>query len=311
MFVPVDKRLYAVTFGQSGRFILDQDSWEERYGLLAVLNSIDQDQIKTIDKSTFDALTTHSRVQSSKEASPQEFGVDVEQDLVRAVTGTPNDKSLGERLTGMDALRSSVRITIEELPALLKKHLEQSGSGFYKKTFPWVDHIAEIKGSALQEALNQKLVDEMRSEKFDRCWLAIPDIIDWSDVDGFRYGLMAKNAKYHDLHLPDFIGEFKELSKDASGKSGINLNVFKNRSVLCIGDDEQVLRKWSLYACLYCEIDHDDEMYLLSGGKWYRVDRNFVDDVNKYFDRLPRYSVSLPPYDDNSEGSYNERVCRE
>ncbi len=308
LFVPVDKRIFAVTFGQSGRFILDQDSWEERYGLLAVLNSIDQDQIKTIDKSTFDALTTHSRVQSSKEASPQEFGFDVEQDLVRAVTGTPNDRSLGDRLTGMDALRSSVRITLEDLPALLKKHLDQSGASYYKKTFPWVDHISEIKGSSLQDVLNNKMVEDIRSEKLDRCWFAVPDIIDWSEVDGFRFGLMAKNAKYHDLHLPDFIDEFKDLSGSVSK---INLTVFKNRSVRCIGDDEQIIRKWSLYNCLYCEIDHDGQMYLLSSGKWYRVDRNFVDDVNKYFAQLPRYSVNLPHYDDSSEGSYNERVCSE
>ena len=281
--------------------------------MLVVLNSIDQDQIKTIDKSTFDALTTHSRVQSSKEASAQEFGMDVEQDFVRAVTGTPKDKSLGQRLTGMDAIRSSSRTTIEDLPGLLKRHLEQSGSGSYRTTFPWVDHIAEVKGSALQETLNEKLVEGIRSEEFDHCWLAVPDIIEWSEVDGFRYGFMSRNAKYHDLHLSDFIDEFKELSGGALGASAINLNVFKNRSVLCIGDDEQIVRKWSLYACLYCEIDHDGQMYLLSGGKWYRVDRNFVDDVNKYFERLPRLlrqSTAKTPYY-NSEGSYNERVCRE
>jgi len=311
LLVPVEGRIFAVTFGQGGRFIIDQDSYEERYGLFVVLNSIEQDQIKTIDKSTFDALTTHSRVQSSKEASPQEFGVDVEQDLVRAVTGTPKDKSLGERLTGMDALRSSSKMKLEELPALLKKHLEQSRASSYKKTFPWVDHIAEIKGSTLQEALNTKLVDEIRSEKFDRCWLAIPDIIDWSDVDGFKYGLKARNAKYHDLHLPDFIDEFKDLSGEKLGTSAISLNLLKNRSVMCIGDDDEVIRKWSLYTCLYCEIDHDGQMYLLSGGKWYRVDRDFVDDVNKYFEKLPRYAGNLPLYDDNSEGNYNDRVCRE
>ena len=58
---------------------------------------------------------------------------------------------------------------------------------------------------------------------------------------------MAKNAKYHDLHLPDFIDEFKDLSGSVSK---INLTVFKNRSVRCIGDDEQIIRKWSLYNCL-------------------------------------------------------------
>jgi uncharacterized protein (TIGR04141 family) len=114
---------------------------------------------------------------------------------VRAVTGTPNDKSLGQRLTGMDALKSSIKATIEELPNLLKRHLEQSRSSSYKKTFPWVDHIFEIKSAALQDTLNELLVAEIRAEEFSRCWLAVPDIIDWADVDGFRYGLKSRKCK--------------------------------------------------------------------------------------------------------------------
>ena len=52
--------------------------------------------MKTIDTSTFDALTTHSKIQTSKEASAQDFGIDIEQDLVRALTGTPKDETLGQ-----------------------------------------------------------------------------------------------------------------------------------------------------------------------------------------------------------------------
>jgi len=37
LLVPVRGRTFAVTFGQGGRFIIDQDSYEERYGLFVVL----------------------------------------------------------------------------------------------------------------------------------------------------------------------------------------------------------------------------------------------------------------------------------
>ena len=309
LFMPVEDRLFAVTFGQGGRFILDQDCWEERFGLLVVLNSIEQDQIKTIDKSTFDALTTHSKIQTSREASPQDFGIDIEQDLVRAVTGTPKDKTLGQRLTGMDAIKSSSKTTIEDLASLLKRHLEQSRSAAYRTTFPWVDHIAEVKGAALLEVLNEKLVDRIRSEEFDHCWLAVPDIIEWAEVDGFRYGLKSRNAKYHDLHLSDFVDEIREARGEDFSPSNINLNLLKHRDVLCIGDDDQTIRRWSLYACLYCELDYEGHTYLLSGGKWYRLDRDFVTEVNRYFDQLPRFDVALPEYNDDSEETYNARVC--
>ena len=311
LLVPVDDRIFAVTFGQGGRFILDQDCWEERYGLLVVLNSIEQDQIKTIDKSTFDALTTHSRIQTSQEASPQDFGIDVEQDLVRAVTGTPNDKLLGHRLSGMDGLKSSVNITIEELPDLLKRHLGQRQSNSYKETFPWVDHIAEVKGASFQEKLNEMAVERIRAYEFDRCWMAVPEIIDWTDVDGFRYGSKPRNAKHHDLHLPSFIEELNEIYGDSFDPSVIDVGLLKRRHVLCIGDDDQIIRRWPLYKCIYCELEYEGQAYLLSSGKWYRVDRNFVEEVNTYYERLPRFDGVFPEYNDDAEEDYNTRVCQE
>lgn len=309
LFVPAAKRLFAVTFGQAGRFIMDQNCWEERYGLLVVLNSIEQDQIKTIDKSRFDALTTHSRVQTSKEASPQDFGVDIEQDLVRAVTGTLSDKSLGQRLTGMDALKSSVRLTLDSLPELLSQHLKQYKSTSYRKTFPWVDHIAEIRDSSLQKLLDDRVVSRIRSEEFDKCWFAVPDLIDWSAVDGFKYGNKQRNAKYYDLHLVDFVDELKETVGDTYDSRVITIEFMKRRNVLCIGDDEQVIHKWPLYSCLYCEVEYRGTTFLLSGGKWYRIDKDFVEEVNSYFKNLRRFDGEFPEYDDTSESAYNTRVC--
>ena len=56
------------------------------------------------------------------------------------------------------------------------------------------------------------------------------------------------------------------------------------------------------------KIDHGDESYLLSGGKWYQVARNFVDKVNASFERIDRIDLALPEYDDDSEGKYLKRV---
>jgi uncharacterized protein (TIGR04141 family) len=70
-----DKNWFAITFGQ-GRFLLEPESWEESFGLLVTLNSVAQDRIKSIDKLTFDALSTHSKVQSSQRW-PRFFGQEI------------------------------------------------------------------------------------------------------------------------------------------------------------------------------------------------------------------------------------------
>lgn len=280
--------------------MLEPECWEERFGLLVALNSIGENRIKSIDKLTFDALATHSRVQSSQEAGPRDFGLDVEQDLVRAVTGTPNDTQLGRRLTGMDALRASVNVALEQLPALLTRYFKQFNSNKYREHFAFIDQIAEVKSSSLKDELDSALVEHVRTQNFERCWMAVPQMEEWARIDGFRYGLTKKNPKHHDIHLPEFLEEVRD-------PSGITINRLRQRQVFCIGDDDRQINQWSVYKCVYCELDHEGNSYLLSGGKWYRVTRDVVQEVNDYFDRVDKYPNILPEYDDNSEGAYNER----
>lgn len=303
LVVSAEDKWFAITFGQ-GRFLLKPECWEERFGLLVSLNSVGPNQIKSIDKRTFDALSTHSKVQSSQEAAPQEFGLDVEQDLVRAVTGTPKDSELGHRLTGMDALRVSASIAVEQLPQLLVRYQKQFHSNAYKKQFPWVDHIAEVTRASLRVELDAALVEQLRVENFERCWMAVPEIIEWADIDGFRYGFNKRNPKHHDIHFPEFLEEVRD-------PENITIERLRQRKIYCIGDDDRKIHQWPVYKCIYCELDHGKDSYLLSGGKWYRVTHDFVQEVNESFHRLPRYARALPEYDDESEGEYNERIAAE
>jgi uncharacterized protein (TIGR04141 family) len=286
--------------------LLEPESWEESFGLRVTLNSVPQDRIKCIDKLTFDALSTHSKVQSSQEASPQDFGLDIEQDLVRAVTGSPDDSGLGHRLSGMDALRTCVSIEVEQLPDLLKRYQTQFQSKAYRKSFPWVDHIAEVSRVSRKEELDTLLIEQIKAGNLERCWMAVPEIVDWASIDGFRFGFSKKHPKHHDIHLDNFL---EELRNQAS----ITVDILRTNHVYCIGDDDRQINRWSVYKCIYCELDFNDGShdgsYLLSGGRWYRVTRDFVAEVNASYDAIARYPVALPEYDDDSENAYNERVA--
>jgi len=301
LVVQVDTRWFAITFGQ-GRFLLKPESWEEGFGLRVTLNSVAQDRIKSVDKLTFDALSTHSKVQSSREAAPQDFGLDVEQDLVRAVTGSPDDATLGHRLTGMDSLRTNVSIALEQLPALLSCYQKQFRSKAYRQTFPWVDHLAGVSRPSQKDTLDDLLAERIRNGNLDRCWMAVPELVDWATIDGFRFGLSKKNPKHHDIYLDRFLEEVRDSTT-------ISIEYLRHRQVLCIGDDDRQINQWPVYKCIYCELDDGNESYLLSAGKWYRVTRDFVVEVNESFAKIPRYPVAFPEYDDDSEGAYNERVA--
>ena len=77
----VDGRLFALTFGQ-GRFILDQEAIEERFGLLVTLNSLEANALRSVDKKTFDTVDQNSRVQVGQTSAAPEFGIDIERDHV-------------------------------------------------------------------------------------------------------------------------------------------------------------------------------------------------------------------------------------
>jgi len=112
------RRLFAVTFGY-GRHFLRAGSWVESFGLRVALNSIDPSTIRSLERKTFDAISRLTRTQAVHEGTAAQFGVDVEQDVLRAITGRPRDARLGTRVTGADALVVEAPKRVEDVPERL------------------------------------------------------------------------------------------------------------------------------------------------------------------------------------------------
>src|SRR5439155_10097251 len=114
-----------------------------------------------------------------------EFGLDIDKDILRAVSGPPEDPSLGSRLAGADALSVVVETKLENLQSRLEAYLAQSRKRAYRSRFPWVDNIREIGDSDLRAQLDGTLVERIRDRSLERIWMAVPDLVDWHDVAGF------------------------------------------------------------------------------------------------------------------------------
>ena len=264
-----------------------------------------------MDKTAFDALATHSRVQTSREASAIEFGLDVERDLVRAVTGSPDEVELGHRLHGVDSLMATVRIELADVPGLLRNYLDRYRSTNYKRNFPWIDHITEVKDAGLRRSLDEKLLGMVHRGDLETCWLAVPEIVDWDRIHRFLYGDSRRNPTHHDIDLETWLTELIGTTKRVLSPADVDLKLLSNRKVVGLDADGKDVAQWSIYKCLNAEIEGaDDNAYLISAGKWYRAARNFVQGVNKDFDQIARFDHLLPEYCHESEGGYNESVAR-
>lgn len=305
LLVPVYKRWAAVTFGQ-GRHLLATEHLEDRFGLRVALNCIDDEKVKTIDKQSFDAIASHTLEQAAREANAREFGFDIERDILRAVTGTPRHSDFGRRLSGMEALNAVVQIELNKLHGLLETYYKKFFDTSYRTSnFSWVDQIREITDSALEFELNKAIVKLIQKRQFDdRCWLAVPDILDWSQVGGFRYSQATRTPEVYDIDLSSFLETLKD-------PHDLSESLLKNRSVFCMDLNDQVIRRWNVFNCLYCELDHQGHSYVLNAGNWYALDKDFVTLVDDSFAKIPRYSGSFSDYDDAAEGDYNKRLVKE
>lgn len=293
-------RLFAITFGQ-GRHLLDSDAWEERFGLRVALNCIGENNVRSIDKRTFDSISRHSREQASREAAARDFQLDIEQDLLRAITGTPTNSDLGRRMSGMDALHTAIPTDVESLRELLSDYFDKYLDTSYRTTFPWVDHIAEVPNRALIDQLDEALAERITSENFDGIWMAVPDVLDWERVDGFRWA-GRQEPLHHDVNLQGFLSSLPN-TQSLTAKS------LRQRKISCIDHDGIAFAGWQAYRCVHAQLDRGGNSYLLSDGKWYRLTRDFVDEVNEAYRRLPRYTHELPAFADESETLYNKRVA--
>jgi uncharacterized protein (TIGR04141 family) len=305
LFVKRKDRMFALAFG-FGRHLLAPGAYEEQFGLRVTLNSVDPVMLRSLDHKNFEAIASHSRTQTSQAADVAAFGLNVEQDLLCAATGEPIEKSLGKRMSGMDSLSVAVPVRLRGLGELLDSYRVKFEEP-YKEVFRWVEHIGEVRDRVLCGELDAELLEVLRHEKLAemRAWLSVPDLIQWAQVEGFRYSAR-RGALHEDLHLRDFFATLHD-------RTALSLETLKHRSVFAIGvEGDQVVHRWSVHECLYCELDRKDTTYLLTRSKWYRVDRDFVSSVNKAVKKLVRVTpLPLPAYNDASEGDYNKRAVKE
>ncbi|MGP8433744.1 TIGR04141 family sporadically distributed protein [Paraburkholderia fungorum] len=298
----VGDRCFALAFGQGGRFLLRDEVWEERFGLLCALNSVDPKSFRCVDVQSLDAIQSHTRIQSGQETTPDQFGLNVEQDMLKAIVGTPLDHALGNRMTGSDSLSVSAKMDLTDLPFLLDEYRKKFEAQLNADDYQWVNNIAMVKNSALTDALEVALNVKLAAAQTDDVWLSIPEIIDWTMVKGFMYTHGAKEI-HPDITLKGFLSTVKPGTQ-------LTLDLLRSRDVHCAdADHRKVFKSWSIFKCLYAEVDLSGTKYILNDGKWFNVSVDFVARTDAEFSAIPSSSLKLPEYNGNGEGAYNAMVA--
>lgn len=301
-------KTFAVAFGLGGWHMLKAGSYEERFGLMCTLNLVSPNTLRSLEKSNMGLSPKQSQEQVSQQGEIADFGIDIEQDLIRSVTGKCKDMGFGSTVTGKDSLHVSAKTDLSNVKSMLAKYYTAYESTNYKNDFGWVDYVAEVRDPVLVEQLHVLLEAQLIDQTNDKIWLAVPDVIEWSDVAGFYYH--NNRARVHtDLYMKNLREEFEERGLDLTVENLKNLKAY----ALSASTDRQ-FRSWRLYNCIYAEItDGDtDKLYILSNGKWYSIDTDFIAQVNQSFtESLVTPVIQTVCNAGESEEEYNIRAAND
>lgn len=295
-------RLFALSFGH-GRHLLSAGCYEERFGLRVTLNSVDPELLRAVDMTTLEANPFYGKRQAARAAPLGEFGLNLDQDILRAVTGRPKNKALGTQMTGIDSLSVRVQVDLRGLQALLEKYLAKHFERTYRDRFPWVDHVAEVRDQSLCDTLFTKVIEALERRDTSHVWAAIPEIVpDWNAFDHFRFGTPRSTIEYDDVDLTRIL---KSLEGEA-----LSLDLLRKKRVYCVAQGQaHPVMDWPFIRCLTAEIRVDGELYLLNSGCWYRIDSVYARQVDHDLEAIQSAALPLTNWGDENEAAFNARMA--
>ena len=278
-------KVFAITMGY-GKNMLADDVIEEDFGLKVVLNTITSDSLRRINKINVGGNQKTSNEQLPLESEIDDFGFDIDRDLISTITGHSDDADFASgMMTGSDMLSLTASVDVSNLDCFLKTVYSRYISTAYKADFGWIDHIRRVKDKKTIAELNAAVI-ALINEESPKVWMAVPEVIDWEIIAGFKY---CGNDLLCDIDL--------YRMKESLNKEHKDIEQFKRKRIQAIrADNEEVYCSWSAYKCLYAEVDHRGAAYCLNNGKWFCINKNFVQSIEAEYKSIPLTDISFLPY---------------
>lgn len=299
-------RVFAVTYGYS-KSALEPSRIERRFGLKVALNAIDAAQLRAVDSRTVEEMTLSTRRQASRTSEVSSFGLDTSRDLLRGVTGTPRDSSLGSRISGAESVTISAATTLADLPEMCARLLEVYAGQEYKERFSWIDHLQLVADPVVLTMLDQTLSESLACGDTERMHLAPPEVLDWQNVSGFYYWEPAKSTRHDELDIDNAL---QELAQHATGP--ITADYLRRQHLWVEFREGQSVPSYTLYSALVFEAELSGRLYVLSDGDWHEVDLNWAKSVRKQVASINTSGLALPAaHHGEVEKDYNQRAAAE
>lgn len=305
VFLKASERWFVICFGL-GHVKLDPAKFEQDFGLRVVMNSVDPDLIRSADVKTPDENTLSRRSQTSRGSDQTAFAFDIERDIIRGLAGKPKDLAFATRVAGSDGLIIDRKVNLGDLSKVCTEAYEIYLNDEYQKHFKWVDQIKHVRDTETIVDLRKKLVEKMNhalvNKAVDDLNLAFPIIYDPEKGDRIQYKGFRSALTFSDLDISGYFEALADKSKDTIGDQDLD-----RHSVHEVNDEgRDIGGKWSILDCIATEIYYKSGTYVLSSGRWYKVDADLAKDVSDFFSNTPKLKMPSAKAGENEE-TYNKR----
>jgi len=305
LLVKAARRLFALTFGSSGRFMLEHASYERNFGLRVALNSVNPDQIRSVQSRTFVDTALQVRRQVAEVSDIVGLEMDVQRDLLTNLEGSVRDDAIGKKMSGSDAARITHSMNARDVRSVCSSLLQISKRTGYKKRYPWIDWIAEVTNPQDLEDLENEALRLLFDLQLDRFDVYPPEMVN-EDVVDYKTG---RNTTVMEPTRQLLKATIERIDAPNPAELGKKL---RGRYITSRNESGDPLKRWSWWECLYYEHRSSGRAFVLDRGLWFKVKGSEAKAVNDFVAALTPSGLALPDAKRKEiEKDYNERVCAE
>lgn len=298
---------FVITFG-GAESLLDLNKFDSTFGRRIALNvengfyQIKRDKISTTQSKTREDVV--------KIKSISDFDIQYGLDLITSVIVKPKDDFfIQNKITGSNFVSFSFACTLDNIDELLINCYKESCKKEYLQKYDWMERIQEIvNNDLLINKIKEEAFKSYKNKDISKFWIAIKDVFDWENVSGFTI----RQSRNHNLNYFSQDIDIEEFNKfiDKNNILIDSLDDFKKFKIdITFSADAETVSQnyWSLFDCIYCEVQLEDFNYVINGGRFYKIDASYCNKINQEFDVI----TPIQPYPENTKTQREDEYIKE
>jgi uncharacterized protein (TIGR04141 family) len=295
LFFKISKRIIACCFGTSVANI-NRDNIVPDFGLAVAYHRIPKGKYKKIE--TF-AMTENPITNARSAAMPSSrstFNLDTYLETITELGGKFLLNMRSVVINGKEFFSIPAPLTIGEIKKLCRSLIEEYAISVKDDNYKKLTAVSKVKTKRLVDYLNEELCKRMQKKSSE---IYLVDYQQFDNLD--TYSLTPKGEKLTDLDILDVYKDFKKGQP-------ITTVFLRTKQISTYNADGQPIEPWSLYKCLFFQIEINIGGFILYKGHWYQVQKRFLDDLQGFVRsfEVPAATLRLPAWDGKQpEGDYN------